>query len=152
MQITFFNGFKTSWSAFFFFLLSVACLLFIVLPVADVRRDWGAGVFQARGIKWCVWGVEIVLCARGRYLVRAAALCGDLINRSRLHLLSLAWSADPGGQINSCCWLLSQLKPLELKSLKICFWCIHLIHFYSFIHFHLFLNTLIVASLSQHAH
>lgn len=73
-------------------------LLPIVLPGAVFRRDSRAGVVQVRGITWCVWGVEIALPDRGRYLVRAAVLCGDLINRSRLHPLSLTRSADPGGQ------------------------------------------------------
>lgn len=72
-----------------------------LLPVATIRSDGAAGIFQVATVKWCVWGVEIVPFDQGGYLVRAAALWGDLINRNRLHPLSFLWSADPGGQIHS---------------------------------------------------
>lgn len=98
---------------------------------------FAAGVFQVRRIKWCVWGAEIILCERGRYLVRAAALCGDLINRNSLHRLSRPWSAHLGGQIN---FLLPSVFTAEM-SCKIC--CVFLHSFLSVNYFYLVQNSLL---------
>lgn len=98
---------------------------------------FAAGVFQVGRIKWCVWGAKIVLCERGRYLVRAAALCGDLINRNSLRLLSRPWPAHLGGQIN---FLLPSVITAEM-SCKIC--CIFLHSFLSVNYFYLVQNSLL---------
>lgn len=109
----------------------IAFLLWFWTPL------FAAGVFQVGRIKWCVWGAEIVLCERGRYLVRAAALCGDLINRNSPRLLSRPCSAHLGGQIY---FLLPSVFTAEVSG-KTC--CIFVHSFLSVHYFDLVQNSLL---------